>query len=150
MSDWEDECAICLKHLRQGPLAGRSSTRRSSSSPRTPRSPRRDGVYLGYLFVEPRRHISELGDLSEQEAEALGLLTMRLARILQQAQGADHVYSAVVGHHEEHLHVHLIPRYPDTPPEFWWTKVLEWPDAPRGRRRVAVSEVAARLRFALS
>jgi histidine triad (HIT) family protein len=149
VSEWEDECAVCLKHLRQGPLAGEiiheTELLVASHAPITEAG----GVYLGYLFVEPRRHISELGDLSEQEAEALGLMTMRLARVLQQAQAADHVYSAVVGHHEEHLHVHLIPRYPDTPPEYWWTKVLEWPDAPRGDAE-AVSEVAARLRFGLS
>jgi diadenosine tetraphosphate (Ap4A) HIT family hydrolase len=149
VSDWEDDCTICLKHLRQGPLAAEiiheTELLVASHAPITEAG----GVYLGYLFVEPRRHITELGDLSEQEAEALGLMAMRLARVLQQAQGAEHVYSAVVGHHAEHLHVHLIPRYPDTPDEYSWTRVTEWPDAPRGDV-AAVSEVAARLRSALT
>jgi len=149
MSDWEDECAICLKHLGHGPLAAEviheTELLVASHAPITELG----GVYLGYLFIEPRRHITELGDLTEQEAEALGLMAMRLSRMLQQAQGAEHVYAAVVGHHVEHLHLHLIPRYPDTPPEYYWTNVTEWPDAPRGDA-AAVSEVAARLRYALS
>ena len=149
MSEWEDDCPICLKHLRQGPLAAEliheTELLVTSHAPITEPG----GVYLGYLFVEPRRHVTELGDLTEQEAEALGLIAMRLARALQQAQGAEHVYAAVVGHHVEHLHLHLIPRYPDTPPELYWTQVTDWEDAPRGDE-VAVSAVAARIRAALT
>ena len=46
--------------------------------------------------------------------------------------GAEHVYSAVIGHAVPHLHVHLLPRYPGTPREFWWQRLDEWPDAERG------------------
>jgi histidine triad (HIT) family protein len=149
VSDWEDDCPICLKHLRQGPLAAEIVHETElfvvSHAPITAAG----GVYLGYLFVEPRRHVTELGDLTEQEAEGLGLMAMRLSRVLQQAQGAEHVYAAIVGHHVEHLHLHLIPRYPDTPPELNWTQVTDWEDAPRGDA-VAVSEVSARLRSALT
>jgi diadenosine tetraphosphate (Ap4A) HIT family hydrolase len=149
MSEWVDDCAICLKHLKQGPLVGEviheTELLVASHAPITERG----GVYLGYLFVEPRRHIPELGDLTEQEAEALGVLIMRLSRMLQQAQGAEHVYAAVIGDQAQHLQVHLIPRYPDTPAEYFWTSVVEWPDAPRGDAG-AVTEVAARLRSGLS
>src|SRR5256885_15402154 len=31
-------------------------------------------VYLGYLFVEPRRHVAELGDLTPEEAASMGRL----------------------------------------------------------------------------
>jgi histidine triad (HIT) family protein len=149
VSDWEDDCPICLKHLRQGPLAAEiiheTELLVASHAPITEPG----GVYLGYLFVEPRRHVAELGDLTEQEAEALGLMSMRLSRVLQQAQGAEHVYAAVVGHHVEHLHLHLIPRYPDTPPELYWTQITDWEDAPRGDA-AGVSQVAARIRAALT
>jgi hypothetical protein len=30
------------------------------------------------------------------------------------------------------LHVHLLPRYPGTPREYWWTRVDQWPQARRG------------------
>jgi diadenosine tetraphosphate (Ap4A) HIT family hydrolase len=42
------------------------------------------------------------------------------------------VYAAVIGDGVPHLHVHLLPRYPGTPREFWWTRVDEWPQARRG------------------
>jgi histidine triad (HIT) family protein len=91
-----------------------------------------DSVYLGYLFVESRRHVRELGDLSDDEAAAVGRAAARWSRALQEVAGAEHVYAAVIGHGVEHFHLHLLPRYPGTPREFWWSRVDEWPDGPRG------------------
>lgn len=91
-----------------------------------------DDVFLGYLFVESRRHVSGLGDLGDDEAAAVGRAAARWSRALRTVTGADHVYAAVIGHHVDHFHLHLIPRYPGTPREYWWTKVDEWPGAPRG------------------
>jgi histidine triad (HIT) family protein len=88
-------------------------------------------AYLGYLIVEPRRHVAELGDLTPEEAAALGRAAAQASAALQ-AHGAEHVYAAIIGHAVDHLHLHLIPRYPGTPREYWWTRVDEWPDAPRG------------------
>ena len=28
--------------------------------------------------------------------------------------------------------MHIVPRYPGAPHEYWGTQVDEWPDAPRG------------------
>lgn len=53
--------------------------------------------------------------------------------------GAKHVYSFVLGHHVPHLHIHVVPRYPGAPREFWGTRVDGWPDAPRG----GAAEIAA-------
>ena len=53
-------------------------------------------------------------------------------------------YAAVIGHGVEHFHLHVIPRYPGTPREFWWTRVDEWPGAPRGGE-AEVAELAQRL-----
>lgn len=89
-------------------------------------------VYLGYLFVEPRRHLRELGDLSPEEAAAFGRLAAAASAALRAVTGAEHIYAAVIGHGVDHLHLHLIPRYPGTPRDFWWTRVDEWPAAPRG------------------
>jgi len=89
-------------------------------------------VYLGHLFVEARRHVGGLGELSADEAAAVGRHAARAGRALQVSEGAEHVYAAVIGHGVAHFHLHLIPRYPGTPREYWWTRVDEWPDAPRG------------------
>ena len=44
----------------------------------------------------------------------------------------EHVYAFVLGHHVAHFHLHLFPRYRGAPREYWWPRLEEWPDAPRG------------------
>jgi diadenosine tetraphosphate (Ap4A) HIT family hydrolase len=102
-------------------------------------------AYLGYLFVESRRHVPELGDLEPDEAAAAGRAAARWSRALQDVTGAEHVYAAVIGHGVAHFHLHLIPRLPGTPREYWSTRVDEWPEAPRGDE-AAIGELLGRLR----
>jgi diadenosine tetraphosphate (Ap4A) HIT family hydrolase len=40
-------------------------------------------AYLGALLVEPRRHIPGLADLTDREAQRVGLLVARLSRALR-------------------------------------------------------------------
>jgi diadenosine tetraphosphate (Ap4A) HIT family hydrolase len=49
----------------------------------------------------------------------VGRAIARVTRALRESEGAEHVYLVVVGHESPHLHVHLVPRYPGTPREFW-------------------------------
>jgi len=53
--------------------------------------------YLGHVFVEAKRHVSELADLTEQEAQAVGLYTSRAAKALLQTEGMEHVYTFFIG-----------------------------------------------------
>jgi diadenosine tetraphosphate (Ap4A) HIT family hydrolase len=87
---------------------------------------------MGYLLVEPRRHTPGLGDLTDAEARAIGWWCTRASRALREVAGAEHVYAAVIGDRVPHLHVHLLPRYPGTPRDYWWDRIEEWPDARRG------------------
>ena len=48
-------------------------------------------IALGWLIVEPKRHVAGLGDLSEDEAAAVGVLVSRLARALVEVEGVEHV-----------------------------------------------------------
>jgi diadenosine tetraphosphate (Ap4A) HIT family hydrolase len=64
--------------------------------------------YLGDLFIEPKRHVAELVDLTETEAQMIGLYTSRLARALMTTEGVEHIYAFVIGDGVPHLHVHLI------------------------------------------
>jgi len=90
-------------------------------------------TYLGYLIAEPKRHVVGLGALTDDEAASLGRLVNDLAKVLRSSEGAEHVYSFVYGDGDvEHLHVHIVPRYPGTPPEYRGLQVTQWPDAPRG------------------
>jgi diadenosine tetraphosphate (Ap4A) HIT family hydrolase len=132
-----DDCLVCREHRGEVELPGgalyEDDLVHGMHVPPLEENPR---PYLGHLMVTPKRHTPGLGDLTDEEARAVGLLVARLSRALR-AEGAEHVYSAVIGHGVAHLHVHLLPRYPGTPEE--------WPDAPHGGAE-AIAALVARLR----
>jgi diadenosine tetraphosphate (Ap4A) HIT family hydrolase len=136
-----DGCSVCAKHRALDEILGDEHAVVSHLVPEG------EPVYLGYLFVEPRRHVAGLGELTPAEAASFGRLAADAAGALRRGEGAEHVYAAVIGHGVDHLHLHLIARYPGTPREYWWVRVDEWPDAPRGDA-AAVAAVSARLRGA--
>jgi len=108
-----------------------------------------DKVYLGHLVAEPKRHVRGLGELTDEEASALGRLTNKLGRALRTAEGAEHVNSFVFGDRPpHHLHIHVIPRYPGAPPQYLGFKVTGWPEAPRGAA-AEITAVCDRLRAIL-
>ena len=100
--------------------------------------------YLGYLFVTSRRHAPSFAELDLDEAAAMGRAISKLSAALK-GEGAEPVYLAGIGHAVPHLHVHLIPRWPETPKEISWIKVDEWEGARRGNAEV-VREWTIRLR----
>jgi histidine triad (HIT) family protein len=132
------DCFICRKHRDRGSLMPGGPVAEDDqvlvSHIVTPSALGRDDTtaYLGHLFVEPRRHAPDLADLTDAEARSVGWWCTRASRALREVAGAEHVYAAVIGDGVPHLHVHLLPRYPGTPPEYWWTRVDEWPQARRG------------------
>jgi len=117
---------VMLSHVVTPDVLGRAGTK----------------AYLGHLIAEPRRHAPGMADLTDAEARAVGLLCTRASRALREVAGAEHVYLAVIGDGVQHLHVHLMPRFPGTPREYWWTRVDEWPEARRG----GTDEIAALVR----
>jgi diadenosine tetraphosphate (Ap4A) HIT family hydrolase len=141
-------CPICEKHRGKGPLVG--EVLYEDDLLVASHAPRIDGrdAYLGYVFVETRRHVRGLAELTDDEASRLGIIITRLARALEDATGAEVVYSFVFDHIPHH-HVHVIPRYRETPQEYWGTRVDEWPDAPRGGQS-EIREVSERIRESLS
>jgi histidine triad (HIT) family protein len=146
------DCFVCAKHRDMGTVPGGELASDEhvvlSHLPLVTPQGTAESVYLGHLVVEPRRHLRELGELTGEEAASFGRLVARAAAALTEAAGAEHVYSAVIGHGVEHLHLHLIPRYPGTPREYWWVRLDEWPDAPRGGP-AEVEALADRLSAAL-
>jgi diadenosine tetraphosphate (Ap4A) HIT family hydrolase len=108
----------------------------------------KESAYLGALLVEPKRHAPGLADLTDAEAQTIGLLVSHLSRALKSCTQAEHIYSFVLGHHVQHLHVWVIPRYPGAPPQYWGIHVDEWPEAPRGGPK-EISALCQQLRTAL-
>jgi histidine triad (HIT) family protein len=105
--------------------------------------------YLGHVFVESKRHVAELADLTEAEAQSIGLHITKVAQALMHTEGMEHIYSFVIGDGVPHVHVHVIGRYPGAPREYWGLKVDEWPEAPHGGI-AEIAQVAGRLQAFLA
>ena len=69
----------------------------------------------GWLVLTSERHARAWYDLDEAEATALGPAAARVMRAQRQALGAEHVYAFAIGDLLQHFHLHLVPRYADTP-----------------------------------
>jgi histidine triad (HIT) family protein len=151
--DPQADCFVCRKHREQGYLVPGGPVGADDLvlvSHLSPGAPGRSGhpIYLGHLLVEPRRHAPGLPDLTGAEAERVGWWCTAASQALRDAAGAEHVYAMVIGDKVDHLHVHLLPRYPGTPPEFWWDRVDEWPGARRGLEP-EITELVQRLQARL-
>jgi histidine triad (HIT) family protein len=146
---YDSDCVVCRKHRVLPPVAGGSIYEDDLIYVSHAQLwGKETNHYLGHIFIEPKRHIRGLSDLTEGEAQCIGLYTNRVARALIDAEGVEHVYSFVIGDHLPHLHVHLFGRYPGTPREYWGLKLDEWPQAPRGTES-EIAKVAERVRSAL-
>lgn len=94
---------------------------------------------LGHLLITTRRHADTWADLTDQEASQIGVAARALGRGLRSATRAERLYSAVMGHHSPHFHLHLFPRYPGTPEGFSFLRVDEWAGTPRGEAQEIAS-----------
>ncbi len=127
------DCFICRKHRGEVSLPGGAIY--EDDLVYVGHAQIREGqttAYLGYLMVEPQRHAPRLFDLTDDEAQVLGLWVARLSRALRDREHAEHVYAFVIGDGVLHVHVHVVARYPNAPREYWGVHVDEWPEAPHG------------------
>ncbi len=86
---------------------------------------RRDGFALhavaaaspirGWLVLTSERHVRGLSDLDPAELRALGPFAADVMRAQKSALGAEHVYAFAIGDVLLHFHLHLVPRFADTP-----------------------------------
>ena len=91
----------------------------------------------GHLIIEPRRHIEDLSEMNAPEAAALGGLMKDSVTAIKILLQAEHVYVFRINDKLAHLHFHLVPRYPDTPREFWGAKIMDWPN----RQTVTLAQI---------
>jgi len=106
-------------------------------------------VYLGYLIVDLKRHVPGFGDMTDKESQMIGSILNRVGGALKKVQNAEHIYCFVQGDAFPHFHVHLIPRYPNTPEEYWNPIGLKnWSKALGGNEEI--EEVCSRLKTYLS
>lgn len=90
-------------------------------------------IYLGHIMIDLKRHVPTLGDMNMDEAKAFGIVMATVSKALMESEKAEHIYSLVSGNSVPHLHMHIVPRYPNTPEDYWGPMaVYNWPDAPFG------------------
>jgi diadenosine tetraphosphate (Ap4A) HIT family hydrolase len=58
-------------------------------------------------------------------ASALGPLAAKVMRAQREALGAEHVYAFAIGDALRHFHLHLVPRYADTPERLYGRRCFE-------------------------
>ena len=73
----------------------------------------------GWMCAITRRHLTSISELSPAEASALGPLVQRLSAALEATTGATKCYILFFAEAPgfEHLHIHIVPRLKDLPPE---------------------------------
>src|SRR3989344_4963702 len=72
----------------------------------------------GHAMVIPKEHIEDFVDLREELMASVMGTVQKVAKMIEKSLGADNFTIGVnsgkiVGRHVEHLHVHIIPRFPD-------------------------------------
>jgi len=83
---------------------------------------------LGWLVLKPLRHVEAFADLTAEEAATFGPLARRITRAMIQVLRPVKIYISLYAEAEgfAHLHVHLIPRHADTPPERRGPRIFEY------------------------
>jgi diadenosine tetraphosphate (Ap4A) HIT family hydrolase len=69
----------------------------------------------GWVVLTAERHARALDHLTPESLTALGPLAARVVAAQRAALGAEHVYAFSIGDAVPHFHLHLVPRYPETP-----------------------------------
>lgn len=69
-----------------------------------------DSQILGYLYLEPKRHVENWSNLSHKELLKVGPLFKRLEEALKKELDIDRVYTVTISEAVRHLHFHIIPR----------------------------------------
>jgi diadenosine tetraphosphate (Ap4A) HIT family hydrolase len=100
----------------------------------------------GWLVLTSDRHARALYDLEAAELAALGPAAARVMRAQRAALAAEHVYAFAIGDALHHFHLHLVPRFAETPARLRGRGAFDArpDDALPGWRVVAAAEAVRR------
>ena len=96
----------------------------------------------GWVVLSSERHVRAWYDLDEPAARELGPFAARVMRAQREVLGAEHAYAFAIGDVLRHFHLHLVPRFADTPSRLWGRAVFDAP--PADHRPAEELETAAR------
>ncbi len=101
-------------------------------------------VSEGHLLVVPKKHVSRLTELSEEEAAEFIKKVQKVAKMVEEKLSKD--YNIVINQGEragqviQHLHFHIIPRYGNEKLFLWVTHKLTEEEAKRVLEKLKSSE----------
>lgn len=95
-----------------------------------------DTALPGWLVLVPRRHVTAIAELSDEEAAALGTWQVRLSRALHEVTGCQQTYVAQFAESAgfTHVHFHVIPRPPDLASDRRGPRIFSLLGVPEGER----------------
>ncbi|QRK12014.1 HIT family protein [Archangium violaceum] len=102
----------------------------------------------GWVVLTSVRHARALYDLDEEAARELGPFAARVMRAQREVLGAEHAYAFAIGDVLRHFHLHLVPRYRDTPQRLWGRGAFDATAAdwrPAGELEAAARQLASAL-----
>ncbi len=88
----------------------------------------------GWLVIVSRRHITSLSEMTAPEAETLGFNIRKVSAALESVTGAQKCYVIFLAESPgfQHVHVHIIPRLPDAPPDRVGIGAMQYLAEPQG------------------
>lgn len=72
-----------------------------------------DARFPGRAILMYRDHVEDLAQLAPEALLLFWQDAIRVAEVIKRVTGSPRINYAVLGNAEPHLHIHLIPRYPD-------------------------------------
>lgn len=63
----------------------------------------------GHTLVIPKQHYPKVWDLPEDLYQEYMGITKKVANLLKERTGSNHVYSFVAGNEIDHAHIHVVP-----------------------------------------
>ena len=69
----------------------------------------------GWIVITSERHVRGVYDFTPEEWTKVGPLIGKLMQLQKSELHAEHVYLFAIGDLLPHAHLHLVPRYADTP-----------------------------------
>ncbi|WP_164017905.1 HIT family protein [Pyxidicoccus trucidator] len=96
----------------------------------------------GWVVISSERHVRAWYDLDAEAARELGPFAARVMRAQREALGAEHAYAFAIGDVLRHFHLHLVPRFAQTPQRLWGRAAFD--AAPADHRPAEELEAAAR------
>ena len=100
---------------------------------------------VGWLILQPRRHVQGISGLSSREANEFGSLSHFIAKSMEQVLQAPKVYQVAFGESVDHMHVHFIPRYYDLDSKYFGFGIADLQREVKSRKQAGRSNELTRL-----